>query len=191
MHRFRPTILLWGILGVCYAMAIHYVALMAIQYADSTGGALRFRTGAIVMTGIFAVMTAVALGWLNWVRGAWLTMAGALTYPLYLLHAFIGWTVIRSLHHRVPKWPLVIGLVAAMLVFAWLVHRLVERPVARRLKRVLTAAIAEASVDQQPQRAEAGVDAQPKTAEAGVDAQPKTAATAGTSGVAVPVQRSR
>jgi peptidoglycan/LPS O-acetylase OafA/YrhL len=152
MHRFRPTILLWGLLGVCYALALNQVALIAVQHTDSTHHALRNRPGSIIMTGMFAIMIAVALGWLNWVRGRWLTIAGALTYPVYLLHDFIGWLVIGRLHDRVPKWPLLIGLVAGMLVAAWLVHRLVERPLAGRLKPALTAALQAASVDRQPPR---------------------------------------
>jgi peptidoglycan/LPS O-acetylase OafA/YrhL len=95
----------------------------------------------LVITGIFAVMAAVALRWLSWIRGGWLTVAGALTYPLYLLHQEIGYAIIARLHHRIPKWPLLVGLIAGMLVVAWLVHRLVERPLAPVVKRWLTDAV--------------------------------------------------
>jgi peptidoglycan/LPS O-acetylase OafA/YrhL len=86
-------------------------------------------------------MAAVALGWLNWVRGGWLTLAGALTYPLYLLHQEIGAALIARLHSHLPKWPLLGGLVVTMLVVAWLVHRLVERPLAPLVKRWLSDAV--------------------------------------------------
>nr|WP_240948196.1 acyltransferase [Planosporangium mesophilum] len=162
MHRFRPTILLWGIVGVSWALGLKRVYPTA-EYVARSGDRPHLWLGVVlVVTGIFAVMAAISLGWLNWIRGGWLTIAGALTYPLYLLHQEIGYVVIVRLHDRVPKWPLLIGLLAAMLLAAWLVHRLVERPLAPRLKRALTAAMADAAtadtaaggtaVDQQPRR---------------------------------------
>ncbi|MDQ1651905.1 MAG: hypothetical protein QOI35_1105, partial [Cryptosporangiaceae bacterium] len=73
----------------------------------------------------------------------WLTTAGTLTYPLYLLHAGIGYAVIYHLSPIVPKYVLLGGLIVSMLVFAWLVHRFVEKPVAARLKRGLSRGIAD------------------------------------------------
>ena len=40
----------------------------------------------------------IALGWLRWANWRWLTVAGALTYPFYLVHEHLGWVVIRVLH---------------------------------------------------------------------------------------------
>jgi peptidoglycan/LPS O-acetylase OafA/YrhL len=157
MYRFRPSILLWGVIGVSWALGLKRVYPTAMYVQEHGGHRYMWLGTVVVVTGIFAVMAAIALGWLNWVRGGWLTVAGALTYPLYLLHQEIGYVVIVRLHDRVPKWPLLIGLLAAMLLAAWLVHRLVERPLAPRLKRALTAAMADAATagtaaDQQPKR---------------------------------------
>jgi peptidoglycan/LPS O-acetylase OafA/YrhL len=66
----------------------------------------------------------------------------------FLLHGTAGYAIITRLHPYVPRWPLLVGLVTAMLVAASLVHRLVERPGARWLKRAMTTAIA--AVDQPP-----------------------------------------
>jgi peptidoglycan/LPS O-acetylase OafA/YrhL len=145
-------VLLWGILGVSYAMAIHSLRLTIDDVSRLTGRAVWYPGAVIVITGIFVIMVAVALGWLNWVRGSWLTTAGALTYPLYLLHEEIGWAVIARLHDRVPKWPLVIGLVVAMLVAAWLVHRLVERPIAPRLREAMKAGLAAMAAEHDTRR---------------------------------------
>lgn len=43
----------------------------------------------------FALMAAVALGWLR-LDWKWLSVAGALTYPLYLIHQYIGGRSSRS-----------------------------------------------------------------------------------------------
>ncbi len=78
----------------------------------------------------------LAVGW------RWLTVAGSLTYPLYLLHQHIGWAIIDELQHRMSP-PLLVGLVlTAMLGLAWLVHRYVERPLAARMRVMLRAATA-------------------------------------------------
>ena len=46
----------------------------------------------------FVAVAAIALGWLNWANWRWLTVAGALTYPFYLVHEHLGWVVVRALH---------------------------------------------------------------------------------------------
>ena len=83
----------------------------------------------------------IALHKLTAVRGRWLVTAGALTYPLYLLHQQIGETLIRSLDHRVPSWVLLVGVFAFMLVLSWLVQHYAERPLARRIRTALMAAL--------------------------------------------------
>jgi hypothetical protein len=43
----------------------------------------------------------------------------------------------------VPKWSLLFGTLATMLLLAWLTHRLVERPLAPRMKRMLVRSLDE------------------------------------------------
>ncbi|NJC72735.1 acyltransferase [Planosporangium thailandense] len=141
MYRFGQNLLLWGIVGVSWAVGLHRVWPTALGVERS--GPLSLHGVILVVTAAFAVMAAVALRKLSWIRGGWLTVAGSLTYPLYLLHQQIGWAVLARLHHHVPRWPLLIGLSAAMLAIAWLVHRIVERPLAPVLRRRLTDALAQ------------------------------------------------
>jgi peptidoglycan/LPS O-acetylase OafA/YrhL len=67
----------------------------------------------------------------------WLTVLGALTYPLYLLHEIPGWVLIRSLGPIVPAYVAVAVAVLLALVAAWLVHRFVERPLGAHLRRAI------------------------------------------------------
>jgi peptidoglycan/LPS O-acetylase OafA/YrhL len=143
MYRFRPTLLLWGILGVSWALGMLKTVSLTRSMGHFVGQPVSWRPAAVIVTVEFVLVVAVALGWLSGVRGRWLTVAGALTYPLYLLHLEIGWMLIRVLHDRVPTWPLLITLTAAMLGLAWLVHRYIERPIAPWMKRKLTEAVAE------------------------------------------------
>jgi peptidoglycan/LPS O-acetylase OafA/YrhL len=53
------------------------------------------------------------------------------------LHQRIGYSLIRTAHTHtgLPAWALITGAVLVLLAAAWLVHRLVERPLAPLLRR--------------------------------------------------------
>jgi peptidoglycan/LPS O-acetylase OafA/YrhL len=82
-------------------------------------------------------MAAIALGWLSWIRWRWLTTAGVLTYPFYLLHQKIGWTLIHGVRDFAPRYVILPAVLVIMLTAAWLLHRLVEKPLARYLRNKL------------------------------------------------------
>ena len=130
MYRFRPTLLLWGIVGVSLVLSLYRIGPTATAVDVIGARHLPWPATAGVVVGIFAVMAAVAMRWLSGIRWPWLTVAGALTYPLYLLHQQIGWFAIMTMRDRVPRVALLVAVVGAMLLAAWLVHRFVERPVA-------------------------------------------------------------
>jgi peptidoglycan/LPS O-acetylase OafA/YrhL len=138
MHRFRPDPLLWGIVGIQLMLAIHHLGVDPMIMHKFNGAAASVEP--IVIVFLFAIMALVALHKLS-VGWQWLTVAGTLTYPLYLLHQHIGWILIDTLQHAVPAPVVVVAVVTLMLIAAWLVHRLIERPVAARMKRLLIPAI--------------------------------------------------
>ncbi|MER6444926.1 acyltransferase family protein [Streptomyces venezuelae] len=148
MRRFRPNAVLWGVVGVQFLLAQHYVHARMIS---SLGRAATERTPAwpahLVIALGFALMAAIALGALDGVRWRWLPHAGALTYPLYLIHMMAGLTLIHHFRGEAAPVPLVIGVTATMLALAWLIHRLVERPLGRRLRDVLRRGVRDIRVD--------------------------------------------
>lgn len=133
IHRFGPDLLLWCMLGTSIAIAMSCLA----QRDPVKRGITSYPVTLAIMLAFFAVMVAVALGWFSWVRWRGLVTVGALTYPVYLLHHQIGLTVIGRLHDRVPPWILLGTVVAAVLLLSYATHRLVERPLARALRRGL------------------------------------------------------
>ncbi|MGW5395434.1 acyltransferase family protein [Streptomyces sp. NPDC003952] len=137
MYRFKPTLLLWGIVAISWLFSVRQVTLYSDGLAVSLGRTMDAKPAIALMTLGYLVMLALALGKLSWIRGKWLTVAGATTYPLYLLHEHIGWTGIRLLRHDLSPWALVAVMTVGMLVAAWLVNRFVERPLAGVLKRGL------------------------------------------------------
>ncbi len=140
MYRYRPNALLWAIVGFSWILSTRYVVVHQAEIAPALGRAVAPPTWPAValVTLSYLVMAVVALGWASRIQWRWLTVAGSLTYPFYLLHEEIGWTAIRQFRHAIPPWPLVGLVTAGMLLAAWLVHRLVERPLSRLLKSGIT-----------------------------------------------------
>ncbi|NUU16964.1 acyltransferase [Cellulomonas humilata] len=52
---------------------------------------------------------------------------GALTYPLYLIHAHIGYIALTHFARPASRAAAYIGIIAAVVAVAWVIHRVVER----------------------------------------------------------------
>lgn len=91
-----------------------------------------------------AVLHAVFLGALmiNLPARRTIVFAGALTYPLYLLHQHIGYAVIVSLTPALGRWPAVIAAAGLAITAAAIIVIAFERPAQRFLKPRLAGAAA-------------------------------------------------
>jgi peptidoglycan/LPS O-acetylase OafA/YrhL len=129
IYKFGSNLLLWAIVAYSYLVSSnlpHHHPPWQVS---------------VLVTSFYVIMGLIATHRLDGIRWRWLTVAGALTYPLYLIHQDIGFTVITYLRGDMPPLLLIALTFALMLVLAWLIHRLVERPVAPLLKRKLTEAV--------------------------------------------------
>ena len=151
IHRFGPSLLLWGYVAVSYLMALRWGAWRAetvFRGADEM-------VVAGVITAIFGVMILVATGRLSRVRWRGLTTLGALTYPLYLVHSQLALPLLDALYPAVDRWTALAVVVTASLLSAHAVHRLIERPAAAWMRPRLRASLAAASP--RPEATEAAV----------------------------------
>ncbi|MFC8514276.1 acyltransferase family protein [Streptomyces sp. NPDC057257] len=138
MHRFGQDLLLWGILALCWLMGQRELGIRIDEVEHVSG----WRGSFLIFTAFLLAMVAIALGATDRIRWKWLVTAGALTYPLYLTHYVAGTTVINRLKDTMDARLLVVSVIAGFMVLSWLVHRFVERPVARVLKRGLDTSFA-------------------------------------------------
>jgi peptidoglycan/LPS O-acetylase OafA/YrhL len=152
MHRFGPNLMLWGLVALCFLMGQYTVMETWRGTLEHVGDNIPGWGVTVLITLFFVVMAGVSLGWFRRIDWRWLPAAGALTYPLYLLHESIGWEVFHRFQGSVDRWVLLGGTVAGMLVLAHLVHRWVERPVARRLKGALNSAFVQIRAESTPAR---------------------------------------
>ncbi|MFI9230274.1 acyltransferase family protein [Streptomyces rimosus] len=134
MHRFRPTVLLWAIVAVSFLLAQHYLRGRLVMNLGAKADMAHGWPVRLAVLLAFVLMAAIALGWFDKLQWRWLSTAGSLTYPLYLLHMYVGFTLIDLLRSRVPAAVLLPGIVAFMLALSWAVHRLVERPLGKKLR---------------------------------------------------------
>ncbi|MFI9151853.1 acyltransferase family protein [Streptomyces sp. NPDC053367] len=150
IHRFGSNLLLWGIVGLSFVMGQQTVMQTWRRTLDRVGDNVPGWGVAVLITVFYVVMAGVSLGWFRRVDWRWLPAAGALTYPLYLLHESIGWEIFHRFQGSADQWVLLGVTVVGMLVLAHLVHRWVERPASRRLKRSLTSAFAQVRAGGEP-----------------------------------------
>jgi peptidoglycan/LPS O-acetylase OafA/YrhL len=143
VHRFGHDATAWGIVAVSWLLGQHNAVDRLWHAADAGGFSYRPSLAIIaVVTFGYVAVAAVALGRLDWANWRWLTVAGALTYPFYLVHEHLGWVAVQALHRGLglPSWAVMVLTVGGMLALAWLLHRLVERPMTPWLRRHLTVA---------------------------------------------------
>ncbi|MFI9565524.1 acyltransferase family protein [Streptomyces rishiriensis] len=143
VHRDRRDAYAWGIVAAGFLIGQHYAVRQLSNASDPHAFAHRTSLGIVLVVAFgFVAVGAIALGRLNRANWRWLTVAGTLTYPFYLVHEHLGWVAIRFLHRglHVPSAATFALTLVSMLLLALLLNRLVERPLAPRLKRALSRA---------------------------------------------------
>ncbi|MFF2507805.1 acyltransferase family protein [Streptomyces sp. NPDC058067] len=140
LHLDRRDMTAWGIVLVSWLIGQHYAVARLWHAPDPHFFSYRSSgTIMLVVTLGFVAVGAIALGFLNRVNWKWLTVAGALTYPFYLVHEHLGWVAIELLHRRLglPSAATIALTVASMLLLAWLLNRFVEKPLTPFLRKHL------------------------------------------------------
>ncbi len=163
MRRYGSNPVLWGLVVFQFLLAQRYIRYrMASNLGHAAAENLPTWPVRLIILAGFLMVGAIALGVFNKVQWKWLSTAGALTYPLYLIHMFIGLTLIHHFRGRVAAPVLVVSVVALMMAIAWLIHRFVERPASRWIRDSLKRGIADVR-DNTPvgRRRRVGAGAQP------------------------------
>ncbi|QIT46281.1 acyltransferase [Streptomyces antibioticus] len=142
VHRDRRDPYAWGITAVGFLVGQHYAVRELWNAADPDAFAHRTSFGIVAVVALgFAAVAAIALGLLERVNWRWLTAAGALTYPFYLVHEHLGWVVVETLHRRlgVPSAATFALTVVSMLVLARVLNKMVEERLTPRMRKALAA----------------------------------------------------
>lgn len=136
IHQYGHSIARWLLVAYCAAIGIQQSVdhfLMGTMQRV-TGLELSPLVGTAVMLALFGLVIAVTLSPLKHLGWRWMSTAGALTYPVYLIHEKWGWYIIHLLAPKTDKWVVLAVALAFTLTAAWAIERLVERP-GRRILR--------------------------------------------------------
>jgi peptidoglycan/LPS O-acetylase OafA/YrhL len=109
--------------AMCHLYEVHHMHVLTSFYKVS------FDPSVLVVLEIvcFSYLALVS-HFPSFLVGRWMRSVGALTYPLYLVHAVMGVMLINYLTRFLDRWTAV-GLTAcAFILLAALIHRFVERP---------------------------------------------------------------
>ncbi|RPF40941.1 peptidoglycan/LPS O-acetylase OafA/YrhL [Streptomyces sp. Ag109_G2-6] len=126
----------WILLALSWLLMQRYMTDIH-GWNTRAGDKLSWAVCVAVVTFFYLVMAAVALGLLDRINWRWLSVAGAMSYPLYLLHQQVGVTLMEHWAGDVHPYVLILSMTGSMLLASWLVVRFVERPGSAALKRML------------------------------------------------------
>lgn len=125
------------LLGSAWGLGVHKALRMADKASRHYETTLDRGVVIALVTLFFAIMLAVAIrrtgraGRVQW------PLAGALTYPLYLIHQNVGYMLFNRLHTLVNMHVLFWSVVFGAVLLAYFVHVVVERPLAAQLRTAL------------------------------------------------------
>lgn len=138
VHAHGHDIVRWMAVGVNVVLACHQTANIYLPaMSQSTNRELSPGVAWLLVLGFAAIVALVTTTNLRNTGWGWMSVAGSLTYPLYLVHEMWGWWIIKSLHDVLGTWPSLAVATAVTGLMAWLVHKLVERRFAPKLKEIL------------------------------------------------------
>lgn len=136
MYQGKQTSLRWGLIAFNAVLASYYTGVKGHKDASFLSGvdipAWHF---SLLTLGCIAILLLCTLTRLRTVHAKWMVSAGALTYPLYLIHQLWGWWIIELFSAHINKYLLLLLTVLTMLGLSYLVARFVEKPVGLWLRK--------------------------------------------------------
>jgi peptidoglycan/LPS O-acetylase OafA/YrhL len=165
IYRFGGDLRTWGLVAASFLVAQHSVTSRLEGVSGFLRRDLNPMIGLLLLVVFFLLLTAIAQGWTSWIKWRWLTTAGLLTYPLYLLHENIGWVIMHGLRNTLSPFVNLTVVVVLMLLASWLLHKIIEKPLARWMKAKLSPPKPPAPVEPAPPVAPSGSGAGAATTE--------------------------
>ncbi len=138
MHRSGWTRNLVLLLLGSYLHAVYQAVHLAEHRNQTDRTGLNLTVVAVGVTVIFLMMTLVASGSLARWRSRALLPLGEMTYPLYLIHATVGYALFNLCASVINQWVLLVGVTIAMCAGSLAISRLVEARLQPVLRGVLT-----------------------------------------------------
>lgn len=135
LFRDGHDLLVWLLVGLQSLLALHFaVGFYPVGLPVATGRPVSTAVVALISFGCFGLVALATLTRLNRSAARWLTVLGALTYPVYLVHEKVGFFAIHVVRDGVSPWLALAAGTAASLACAAVLHHVVEKPWGGRLR---------------------------------------------------------
>jgi peptidoglycan/LPS O-acetylase OafA/YrhL len=141
VYRDGGDVVLWMGIAFSWILCVWRATSYADQATQNVGAPVSSRVAAAVITLAAVAIWAVSAGPLRGVDWRPLTVLGALTYPLYLVHGQFGFATIDLLHETLPTYVVLALAVLVSLALAVALHYLVERKTHDRLRDAVLRAL--------------------------------------------------
>ncbi|SDS65447.1 Peptidoglycan/LPS O-acetylase OafA/YrhL, contains acyltransferase and SGNH-hydrolase domains [Nocardioides scoriae] len=145
LFRERHDVTTWLALLLNWVLCVRQAMAYGDRASDLVGAPVVPLVSALVVTGGLLAILVCSVGVVSRISWRWLTFAGALTYPLYLVHGQLGFFLIDTLQPDMGSYAVLAIATAASLVLAYLVHVVVEKPLSPRLRRAVAASLEQES----------------------------------------------
>lgn len=142
VYRFGLSVQL-GLLIFCTYLAALYHAVQRVIEPGATEIFFAHLNPTIILLAVsvmYAVMLLISTRSLSRWSHPFLAQLGSLTYPLYLIHATIGYALFNALAAHINPWVLLPAITGAMCALSWMISTQVEARLQPRIRRNLTAA---------------------------------------------------
>ena len=138
VHREGHSAFLWGLIVLQWALALQACSSYLVPFLEAgTDRTVPLWWVQVAITAIFAAVALTTVSPLSRLSWGWMSVLGALTYPLYLVHENWGYVIIHATHGALGQLPALALAVAGSLAGAAAIHFLVERPAAPRLRELV------------------------------------------------------
>ena len=164
IYRDGHDLFTWLLVGFEVVAGAHQVLPIYMSSLDNdTPFAPSATVIALLIVACFGLVALTTLTRVASWNARWMTVAGALTYPLYLVHENLGWYVIHLLGNETGPWVAAGAAVACAVAAALALHHLVEKPLGPRLRamtlRSLRSTTARVAKEREPAVVRSGSDA--------------------------------
>lgn len=113
----------------CLLLASWVLAVLYAVRGSASDSAASAWICAGVITAIFAVFLAIAFDCWRMSSSRLTRIAGALTYPVYLIHQFFGCMLYELLRGGIDSTPIALGITTlVVLLISWAIHIFIEKP---------------------------------------------------------------
>ena len=137
VHRFGGSVQLWTIVALCLANALYRGYGLAVAVRERFAENIAPEVSMAIILVVFLLVVLAAVGVTRPLRRPWFATLGDLTYPLYLVHAYVGYVLLNVLAPVLPPYAALAVVLLVAGAAAVLLHHGVERRVGPWLRRRL------------------------------------------------------